>query len=167
MAPQRQKLDKINLLQWNIHGIRAKYQELSTILSHQSISIACLQETLLGDSNWRPSRNYNIEKSPHIGDQNRGVAILSHATLPYTRVRLYTTLEAVAITLNSNKQYTICSIYLSPNNNVSKEDIQDLIRQLPQPFLLLGDFNAKQPLWDLGNNEDARGRKRYNEHYNK
>ena len=152
-------LNKLRILQWNIQGIRAKYQELSSILRNEKVSVACLQETLLGDANWQPARTYKIEKSPHLGgDRNRGVAILTHVTLQYTRVRLLTTLEAVAITINSGKQHTICSIYLSPSANIRKDEIRDLIRQLPRPFLMLGDFNAKHPLWDSLNNDDARGR---------
>ena len=106
MAVNRPSLDRLNIVQWNIQGLRAKYQELRTILNEKKISVACLQETLLGDTNWQPTRNYKMEKSPHIGgDHNRGVAILTHATLQYTRIRLHTTLEAVAITINQGKQY--------------------------------------------------------------
>ena len=123
------------------------------------MSVACLQETLLGDANWQPSHKFKIEKSPHIGgEQNRGVAIVLHASLQYSRIRLNTTLEAVAVTVNSNRQYTICSLYLSPNANINKEEVRDLIHQLPRPYLLMGDFNAKHPEWDLENPADARGR---------
>ena len=56
--------------------VRANALELSSILSKKKISVACLQETLLGDSNWCPTKKYKLEKSPHIGGaQNRGVAI--------------------------------------------------------------------------------------------
>ena len=157
--PENKNMNKISILQWNIQGIRSKYQELSSILRTKKVSVACLQETLLGDANWQPTQNYKMEKSPHIGgDHNRGVAIMVHSTLQYTRVRLFTTLEAVAITVNFNKQYTVCSIYLSPSTTIRRNDIRDLIRQLPRPFLVLGDFNAKHPLWDSANNDDARGR---------
>ena len=81
------KLEKLNILQWNMQGLRAKALELSSILSEKKISVACLQETLLGDSNWCATKKYKQEKGPHIGGaQNRGVAILIHATLQYNRV---------------------------------------------------------------------------------
>ena len=38
------------------------------------------------------------------------------------------------------------------------EELKSLIRQLPRPFLLLGDFNAKHPAWDFENSADPRGR---------
>ena len=70
---------------------------------------------------------------------------------------LHTTLEAAAVTINSTKRYTICSVYLSPNANIDMEELKSLIRQLPRPFLLLGDFNAKHPAWDFENSADPRG----------
>ena len=115
------RLDKFNILNWNIQGIRAKYQELCSILNEKQVSVSCLQETILGDTSWQPSQKYKMEKSPHIGgEQNRGVAIILHSALQYSRIRLNTTLEAVAVTVYSEKQYTVCSLYLSPNFNVNK-----------------------------------------------
>ena len=86
------------------------------------------------------------------------MAILIHATLQYNRVPLHTTLEAAAATTNSTKRYTISSVYLSLNDNIDMEELKSLIRQLPRPFLLLGDFNAKHPVWDFENPADPRGR---------
>ena len=138
------KLENLNILQWNVQGLTAKAPELSSILNEKNISVACLQETLLGDSNWCPTKKYKLEKSPHIGgEQNRGVAILIHATLQYNRVPLHSTLEAAAVTIKSTKRNSICSVYLSPNANIDMEELKSLILQLPLPFLLLGNFNAK------------------------
>ena len=151
------KLEKLYILQWNVQGLRTKALELSSILSEKKISVACLQETLLGDSNWCPTKKYKREKRPHIGgEQYRGVAILIHAPLQYNRVPLHTTLEAAAVTINSTKRYTICSVYLSPNANIDMEELESLIRQLPRPFLLLGMFNAKHPARDFENSADPR-----------
>ena len=55
--------------------------------------------------------------------------------------------QAVAVQIDLNKRYTICSLYLPPNDLVQHEVIVDLINQLPQPFLLLGDMNSRHPLW--------------------
>ena len=155
----KRNLNKLRILQWNIQGIRAKQEELQAILHNQLISIACIQETLLEDKIWNPPRTYSIEKSPHIaGEGNRGAAILLHKAIPYTRLHINTTLEAVAVKLYQKQSYTICCLYLSPNLNVRKEELIDLFNQLPAPFLILGDFNAKHPLWDKNNPPDQRGK---------
>ena len=52
---------------------------------------------------------------------------------------------------------TICSIYLPGAIGFTNSDLQNLINQLPPPFLLLGDFNAHNPLWG-GNDLDGYGR---------
>ena len=110
------KLNSLRILQWNIQGIRAKHEELQAILYNQSVSIACIQETLLENKLWNPPRNYAIEKSPYIaGEGNRGVAMLLHRAVPYTRLNINTTLEAVAVKIHLKRSYTVCSLYMSPN----------------------------------------------------
>ena len=42
---------------------------------------------------------------------------------------------------------TVCTIYLPPNDTLQQQDLNNLIMQLPSPFLILGDFNAHSPLW--------------------
>lgn len=44
-------------------------------------------------------------------------------------------------------QLTICNLYLHPGENASIRDVTDLISQLPEPMILLGDFNAQHTLW--------------------
>ena len=142
----RNSMNKLRILQWNIQGVRAKQTELQTMLSDNSITIACIQETLLENSKWNPPKNYSVERNSHIaGEGNRGVAVLLHNSIPYTRLNINTTLEAIAVNVHQEQSYTICSIYLSPNKSITKEDLKDLLSQLPSPFLILGDFNAKHP----------------------
>ena len=42
---------------------------------------------------------------------------------------------------------TVCSIYLLPTDQVTEEDMRELLEQLPAPMILLGDFNAHNLLW--------------------
>ena len=108
---RRQKLDKVNIIQWNIQGLRARYQELRSILYEEKISVACLQETLLGDSQWQPSRQFKLEKSPLFGGiSSRGAALLIHRALQYTRTRIHTTIEAVAVTVHTGRDYHLLHI---------------------------------------------------------
>ena len=54
---------------------------------------------------------------------------------------------ALEIYLVGRRKRTICSIYLHPTDQVIVEDLRDLLEQLPAPMILLGDFNAYNPLW--------------------
>ena len=94
-------LNKLRILQWNTQGVRAKQTELQTILSDNSITVACIQETLLENCNWIPPKNYSVERSPHIaGEGNRGVAVLLHSSIPYTRLNINATLEAISVNVH-------------------------------------------------------------------
>ena len=73
-----------------------------------------------------------VVSSPSTAEQNEGVEIM----LQYSRVRLNTTLEAMAVKILSNEQYTICSLYLSSNAIINKEEVRDLIHQLPRSFFV-------------------------------
>ena len=64
----------------------------------------------------------------------------------FKKLQLNTNLQAVAAKVWLNKWYTVCSLYL-PHINVSEAEIVNLIDQLPKPFLLLGDMNARHSLW--------------------
>ena len=46
-----------------------------------------------------------------------------------------------------SKSITICSLYLPPHCKFSKHDLENLINQLPRPYLLLDDFNSHSKLW--------------------
>ncbi|KAG5886325.1 hypothetical protein JTB14_034788 [Gonioctena quinquepunctata] len=41
---------------------------------------------------------------------------------------------------------SLCDIYL-PDSNWTVEDLRNIINQLPQPFLIVGDLNAHNPIW--------------------
>ena len=88
-----------------------------------------------------------------------GVAILASKKCSKYEIKLNTNLQAVAISIKLQKRITVCSLYCPPIaiTPVSfKSDLQNLVDQLPKPFLLLGDFNAHNPLW-FGQRTDARG----------
>ena len=134
-----------SILQWNIQSLKTKFSELKTIL-HTHIPICmCLQETMHGNRVSKPPSDYSIEMDPR-DNPHGGVAILIHKAVPYRRVQLNTDLQAIAIQLNINKIYTICNIYLS-HENITKRQITNLIDQLTPPYLILGDMNAKHPIW--------------------
>ena len=86
-------------------------------------------------------------QNPETGRFRGGVAILVKHNTPYTQINLQTELQAIAIKIQLDKLYTVCSIYLPPQANIHRAQLENLIQQLPQPYLLLGDLNARHPLW--------------------
>ncbi|ESO84889.1 hypothetical protein LOTGIDRAFT_99214, partial [Lottia gigantea] len=47
---------------------------------------------------------------------------------------------------------TICSIYLPPSLSLNLRELDDLVAQLPSPYILLGDFNGHHSFW--GSSDD-------------
>ena len=138
-----------NILQWNCRGLRSRAENLKVLFRDHNPSVVCLQETKLGDNIYNPGLNYSIHKSPPpIGDRAKGgTAIIVNKKVQHSLVPIVTTLQAVAVRILLDKYVTVCSLYLPPDLNFNVNDLQDLIDQLPSPFLLLGDFNAHNPLW--------------------
>ncbi|GFU43454.1 uncharacterized protein TNCV_53531 [Trichonephila clavipes] len=42
---------------------------------------------------------------------------------------------------------SVCCLYLPPNVVIRQQDLNDLVDQLPAPFVILGDFNGHSTLW--------------------
>ena len=66
-------------------------------------------------------------------------------------------MEAVAVTIRITRIITICNIYTTPDETITLQQLQPLTNQLPQTFILVGDFNARYQIW--GDSErNAHGR---------
>ena len=66
---------------------------------------------------------------------------------PHSHIPLNTNLQAVAVSITLHRVITLCSIYIPPSSRLSLKDLDDLVPQLPSPFILLGDFNGHNILW--------------------
>ena len=75
-----------------------------------------------------------------------GGIILVIENIPQSIVTLNTNLQAVAVKVTVHKTITLCSVYL-PQSHFTPTDLQDVIDQLPSPFILMGDFNGYHTLW--------------------
>ena len=140
-----------SVIQWNCCGLRPNFDELSLlVVKHNSLAV-CLQEMFLKDT-------YNITVRGFIfyhkfqETENRaygGVSILVNENIPQSIVTLNTNLQAVAVKVTALKTITLCSVYLPPRNhfNFNPKDLQNVIDQLPSPFILMGDFNGHHTLW--------------------
>ncbi|KAJ8049377.1 RNA-directed DNA polymerase from mobile element jockey [Holothuria leucospilota] len=76
-----------------------------------------------------------------------GSSLLVNKTVPHSTIQLNTNLQAVAIRTTLHRTVTVCSVYIPPRYNLKRDDMDSLIRQLPTPFLLLGDFNSHSDMW--------------------
>ena len=136
-------MDTENLVQWNIRGLRSNYEELNLLLNKTYTPIVALQDCKLGEEQLSP-RGYALLKGNCPAGE---AALLINQRVVHTELTLNSPLHAVAATITLDKTFTICSIYLTLGETITKLNLENLLDQLPRPFLLLGDFNAHSPLW--------------------
>ncbi|GFS91163.1 putative RNA-directed DNA polymerase from transposon X-element [Trichonephila clavipes] len=78
-----------------------------------------------------------------------GVYIFTSLDVPSSALPLRTSLQAVAVRIQSTSLITVCCLYFSPNAVIHQQDLNNLVDQLPAPYVILGDFNGHSTLWDL------------------
>ena len=149
-----------SIIQWNCRGIFPNAENLKVLTHDHNAGVICLQETKLGYRNFNPGFNYSFfSYNPPGVPAHGGVAIMVNKGLEHSVVDIKTDLQAVAVKVRLGKLMTVCSIYLPPEDSFSLDpaEFQNLINQLPTPFLVLGDFNAHNPRWG-GDRLSPRGR---------
>ncbi|KAG5872903.1 hypothetical protein JTB14_030859 [Gonioctena quinquepunctata] len=147
------------IIQWNCNGIISKLSEIQIIKNENSPFVLALQETHLKPNESFRLRGYQcFRKDVNPTHRARGgVAIFVRNNIPTKDVRLVTDLQATAVQIEVPLRTTICNIYL-PDGNWHSDHIQNIIDQLPRPFLILGDFNSHSPRWG-DSKHDNRGKK--------
>ena len=150
------------IIQWNLQSYYTHFSDLKCLIKEHSPSVLCLQETCISPNRRTfPPSSYNLFTSnPTRNDlHERGTAVLVHRKLFNQEIELNTNLQATAVRVGLGKLYTVCSLYLPhlPVNTL-KQDLNNLMDQLPEPFILLGDMNARSSMWgDTIANPNQRG----------
>ena len=153
-------MDTTSIIQWNVQGIHQRKDEILELSKSFQASIIAAQETFLWENSNFKIPNFNcLRKDGHFNVRGHGgVALFIRENIPYKEITLSTTLTAIAAQITINSTFTICNIYLPPSRTIDRGLLQNLYQQLPQPCLIVGDFNAHSRLWDsTRQNPDQRG----------
>ncbi|GFX83937.1 putative RNA-directed DNA polymerase from transposon X-element [Trichonephila clavipes] len=104
-------------------------------------------------------RGYNCVRRDVVGDTSPsgGVCLFTSHLYSSNVVTLHTSLQAVAVRIHIHSLVTVCCVYLPPNDVVPQVNLNQLVSQLPAPFIFLGDFNGHSPLWGH-DDTNSRGR---------
>lgn len=150
------------IIQWNMNGFYSHLAELQHIISKIDPLFICIQETRFAKDQIGKLRNYNTYQKNRTDATiaSGGVAIFSKNNIACEQLDLNTELEAIAIRtyMYNYKRVTICCLYLPPNVNFTSQQLENLITQLPTPFIVTGDFNGHNHIWGSTHTE-TRGRK--------
>ncbi|KAG5876142.1 hypothetical protein JTB14_021075 [Gonioctena quinquepunctata] len=137
-----------NIIQWNCNGIKHHYPELKTIILERNPFSICLQESHLKPGENFRLRGYNAIRHDVIPDQRArgGVITFIKENIHFNILPIQTQLQVVAITIQYPIEMTICNLYL-PNADWTPRCLRNLLQQLPEPFMIVGDLNVHNPLW--------------------
>ena len=87
-----------------------------------------------------------------------GSAVFVGDRVVHSSVPLAAGLQAVAVRLSLDGAIGVCSVYIPPSSVLCRGRLVDLVGQLPRPFVILGGFGARGPLWGGGHaNDKGRG----------
>ena len=131
---------KLKLLQWNVRSVSKNRTDLSFLANKHDIDIAILSETwLLPNQNFTFS-GYRVYRSDRH-DGYGGSAILIKKSIAAAEIPIDTKNSKFQATCIKLKNLSLISIYNSPSNILSDQQLNNLISNIDSPFLLLGDFN--------------------------
>ena len=120
------------------------------LLSQQYNPVAiCLQETHIKDESrvsFKGYTSYNKLDTLHERASG-GSSVLIRNDVIHSPVKLSTNLQAVAVKITLSFVFTVLSIYAPPNQYIDIKDLEHLLSQINEPVMILGDFNAHNPLW--------------------
>ena len=178
---RRTKINKMNILQYNIDTVSSKLEELKLLLKEEDIDVFLLQETKMIDSDKKPKiPGYSVLISNRTqtrgNEENRGGGLMigiRHDT-PYKEIDLkigknpdnHTESMSIEIPTAPHKKLRLTNVYIPPANTSTGNVNENLTKTDNWPStssdMILGDFNAHSLLWDENTRNgtpDTRGTK--------
>lgn len=148
-----------SIIQWNINGLHKHNTDILRAKTLIQPIAFCFQETNLRPNTIFPIKGYNgfFKNRQTFLRASGGVAIFVNNIIECTEIHVQSTLEVVAVSIRLKTPLCICNIYLPDSTDLSLNDLNDIIKQLPKPFLFLGDFNCRNQSWG-SNHTDSRGK---------
>lgn len=138
------------ILQWNVNGFYPQKENLSLLIKFLDPCVVCLQETNFKAGYCSPIKNFKalFKNRLDTSHASGGVVIYVKNEIYGREIQLNTGFEATAAIVQLPfGPVTICNVYLPNTCHFSLVQLQNLIEQLPKPFLILGDFNSHSLCW--------------------
>ena len=157
------------ILQWNCRGLKDKREELELLIAQYKPAVICLQETLLnpdieklqqGNKTLPSFVNFKGYKSYFkcIESGRNGVAIYVKNSIIHTPIRLKGKWQTLAVRITYQGKEFIVSNHYTPGSRQSpypkEKDFDHLVKQFDKPYIMCGDFNAKNTLWSATEDDD-------------
>ena len=104
---------------------------------------------MLENVKYNLGRKYNFYTTISPGQRSKGgIAVSIRKDIAHKRLNIRTALQMAVLEVylvGKGKEQYAQYIYF-PTDQVTEEDLRHCLEQLPVPIILLGDFNAENPL---------------------
>lgn len=157
MASFQEEVKNASVFQWNARGLKSRMADFRQfVFTHQFPIIVICEPNLSA-----PIRlsGYECFMSSTHGECSKIVVFIRrdltyvHHPVPPDEVNQY-----VCLTVKKKKlTFTILGAYLSPTSRLDCERLQGILTSTPQPWVIIGDFNAHHYLWG-SSKVNSRGR---------
>ena len=150
------------IIQWNLNGLKTRLRlgELQRLLINYEPVCLCLQHIGQYDT---AIKNYTLASQSIKTNDELGTAIYVRNNITFEKIQILNSdmqYSATKLYLGNGKKLTVCNMYNQPFYHYNLTTIKTILTTLTQPVLLVGDFNAHNPLWDENcNDADEPGRK--------
>ena len=101
------------------------------LIAHEKPDVLCIQETMLTKQTNFNLKNYNelFNKGHTNYRAHGGVAIFLHENVPYQKLILSISLQAVAARINMGRDVTLVSVYNSRSYTINENLLSTLFQQ--------------------------------------
>ena len=102
-----------DIVQWNVRGLRASFEELRLLCNQYIPRVVAVQECeLLRNRIINLTSFSGITKSSPRDNDTGGVILYINKSVLFSEIKLDTDLQAVAVRVSAKKTLTVCNIYL-------------------------------------------------------
>lgn len=136
------------IIQWNLNGFYCRLEYLQQLIKEHQPEILCIQETNFKDEHIGKIKNYRAYAKNRVTNHaSGGVATFIKSNIFSQEINITSNLEVIATKITSSRTFCVCNIYIPNSQPLDEQEILHIIEQLPEPFILVGDFNSHSPLW--------------------
>lgn len=155
-----------SLLNWNVNGLRARWNQLEQILKDSSYDIVCLQEIKCD----KESADWNIEQLRLLGYSSYLNSYTEYPGLHGTAVLIKDTIKPVLVTHESSgriqtvsfDEFVVINVYINQGQELGSDEYNEKLKLMTRlheyvkkithkPIILCGDFNicpTESDVWD-------------------
>lgn len=139
------------LMQWNCDGYFLHLDDVKLLIHDYDPCVVALVETHLKSHQTATLRSMNVyRKDEDLSDHEnakRGVLLAIRDDVFSEEIVIDSTIRLVVARVSFPRDLCVCCLYLPPGEALDEGELRDALRQIPRPFILCGDVNARSPLW--------------------